>query len=77
MNRRHATPIILVALLLMTSTLPLTQADDTDTSGRGGPDVIVGDFHDLDNAITELTERWSIPGTQVAVTFNGTLVFSY
>ena len=77
MNRRHATPIILVALLLMTSTLPLTQADvtgeiygDANSSHSG-----IAEFEDFDDAISNLTERWSIPGTQVAVTFNGTLVF--
>jgi CubicO group peptidase (beta-lactamase class C family) len=62
-------------VLLISSTLPLTQADGNDTSGRQ-PDVIVGDFHDLDGAITELSERWSIPGTQVAVIYNGTLAFN-
>ena len=77
MNSRIWSSIVLVALLLISSTLPLTQADGNDTSGRqAGPDVVVGDFHDFDVAITELTERWSIPGTQVAVMFNGTLVFS-
>jgi CubicO group peptidase (beta-lactamase class C family) len=77
MNRRHNPCLILVALLLMTSTLPLTQADET-----AGRETLTdwkfedtGAFEDFDDAITELTERWSIPGTQVAVMYGGTLVF--
>ncbi len=77
MNSRIWFSIVLAALLLMTSTLPLTQAD-----GTAGRDTVSywqldenGAFEDFDDAITELTERWSIPGTQVAVMFNGTLVF--
>ncbi len=73
MNRRHNPCLILVALLLMTSTLPLTQAKEPDI------DIDIDDvgdiFDDLDLAISNLTDRWSIPGTQVAVMFNGTLVF--
>ena len=77
MKRRHSPCLILVALLLMTSTLPLTQADgggETEDDGRYAL-LRPHEFNDFDDAITELTDRWSIPGTQVAVMFNGTLVF--
>ena len=71
MKHRHGPCLILVALLLMTSALPLTQSEGTR-------DLISDDsaFADFDEAITELTERWSIPGTQVAVIYNGTLFFN-
>ena len=71
MKHRHGPCLILVALLLMTSTLPLTQAD-------AGKAVLISDdsvFAGFDQAISDLNERWGIPGSQVAVMFNGTLVF--
>jgi len=77
MKRHHNPCLILVALLLLTSALPLTQATELDINPDLDIDIDdVGDaFDDLDLAISNLTERWSIPGTQVAVMFNGTLVF--
>ena len=74
MKHPYGRCLILVALLLMTSAFPLATATEGEPLLK---DLFVQDeyFADFDDAITELTERWSIPGSQVAVMFNGTLVF--
>ena len=70
MKRRHNPCLILVALLLLTSALPLTQgAVQVRPEARTELPL---EFNDFDDAISNLTERWSIPGAQVAVMFNGT-----
>ena len=67
MDRTKRCALLLVALMLL---MPFSSAEK-----EGLPDPEESDLEQFNQDIVELLERWDIPGAQLAVMHNGSLVY--